>query len=664
MLPGSPHPLGASCGAQGVNFAVFSRHAERMVLVLWDEADQAREFDLPARSGDVWHGLLPAELARPGTRYAFRAHGPFDPAAGHRFDAQKLLLDPYARELLLPAANAPPPLRTPLARVSDPAFDWEDDRPPAVPWRDTLIYELHVKGFTRRHPQVPEHLRGTYLGLASAPVIEYLKSLRITAVELLPVQGFVAETFLLERGLTNYWGYNPLAWFAPAAQYALADPVREFKALVKALHAAGIEVILDVVFNHTAEGNEAGPTLSLRGLDNAVYYRLLREDRRYYENLTGCGNTVNCAHPAVRGLVVDCLKYWVEEMHVDGFRFDLATVLAREDAGFNDKSVLFDALRAEPSLTFTKLIAEPWDVGPGGYQLGRFPAGWSEWNDRYRDQVRAFWNTDAGRVGDLAERIAGSSDIFRQRSRKPTAGVNFITAHDGFTLRDLVSYNHRRNQANGENNTDGHSHNLSWNCGVEGESEDASIRELRLKQMMNLLATLMLSQGVPMLQAGDELGRTQGGNNNAYCQDNEISWLDWSQAPSYAPLLAFVRKLADIRRSLPVYRRETFLKGVAQAGYKDVTWLRADGAEMSDADWQGTSLRTIGIKFRIPEGPNTRVLLLVNARHEALDFTLPDAAEGWRLKFDTALAASGAPAQTCFRGTYRIESLSMAMLET
>ena len=661
---GSAHPLGATRLAQGVNFAVFSMHAERVVLVVWSAADTVREFDLPGRSGHVWHGLLPPTMAPPGTRYAYRVFGPFDPASGHRFDPEQLLVDPCTRDLHLPAPFAAAGSRRPVSRVIDASFDWEGDRPPAIPWRDTLVYELHVKGFTRRHPQLPDHLRGTYAGLGSAPVIEHLQSLHVTAVELLPVQAFMSEGFLSERGLSNYWGYNPLAWFAPAAQYALADPVREFKGMVKALHAAGIEVILDVVFNHTAEGNEAGPTLSLRGLDNAVYYRLLREDRRYYENLTGCGNTVNCAHPAVRRLIVDCLRYWVEEMHVDGFRFDLATVLAREDEGFNEKSVLFDELRAEPSLAFTKLIAEPWDVGLGGYQLGRFPMGWSEWNDRYRDQVRAFWNTDSGRIGDLAERMAGSSDIFRQRARKPTAGVNFITAHDGFTLRDLVSYNRRRNQANGENGLDGHSHNLSWNCGVEGETADAGVLQLRLRQSMNFLTTLLLSQGVPMLQAGDEFGRTQQGNNNAWCQDNEISWVDWSLVRTNAMLLDFTWELVRIRRSLGVYQREVFLKGAGQGGVKDVSWLRADGGEMVEADWRDPGVRAMGMEFRMTQGSDVHVLLLVNARRDVLQFSLPRIDAGWRPRFDTALAARGEHTpRNHIQDTYRMEPLSMVMLE-
>ncbi len=661
ISPGSPHPLGATWTGQGVNFAVFSAHAERVELCLLDPSSGAELSCHPvsARSGDIWHIALAADLATAGTCYAYRVHGPQRPEEGHRFDSGRLLIDPYAHELVLSE-----PL---CGRVRNASFDWGADRPPSIPWRDSLIYELHVKGFTRLHPQVPPEMRGTYLGLACEPVIEHLRGIGVTAVQLLPVQAFVSEDFLRERKLDNYWGYNSLAWFAPAAQYAMHDPVNEFKAMVKALHAAGIEVILDVVFNHTAEGNESGPTLSLRGFDNSIYYRLQREDKGRYENLTGCGNTLNCEHPVVRALLIDCLKYWVEEMHVDGFRFDLAPVLARDDHGFNAKSAFFAAIRAEPSLAYVKLIAEPWDVGPGGYQLGAFPNGWSEWNDRYRDNVRAFWNTDTGRMGELAERIAGSSDVFRHRSRKPSASVNFITSHDGFTLRDLVSYNHRHNAANLENGADGHSHNLSWNCGVEGDSTDAGIQALRLRQMKNLLATLFLSQGVPMLQAGDEFARTQAGNNNAYCQDNEISWVDWSFVERHAQLLQFVQRLSRIRCAYAVFRRETFLKGGARrAGSKDVSWLSVHGGEMGDADWQQPGLRVLGIKFAVPQGPVSTLLLLVNAGFETREFPLPDSADGWRVLFDTARLDPGAgncQTAACIRDVYRLESHSMALLE-
>ena len=524
-----------------MNFAIFSSHATRVQVGILDAFTGAEimRYDLPARTGDVWHGLVSAHLAGPGAHYAFFVHGPHQPENGHRFDGNVPLLDPYAREL-----STAVPVRS---RVVDAHFDWGTDRPPSIPWRDTVIYELHIKGFTQLHPAVPPAWRGKYLGLTAAPVLEHMKSLGVTAVELLPCQSFLSEPFLTQRGLVNYWGYNSVAWFSPANEFAVDDAVTEFKTMVKALHAAGLEVILDVVFNHTAEGNEAGPTLSLKGIDNSVYYRLL-PNRRHYDNVTGCGNTVNCEHPHVRSLVIDCLKYWVLDMHVDGFRFDLATVLAREARGFNEHSAFFKAVRAEPSLAHVKLIAEPWDVGWGGYQLGRFPAGWAEWNDRYRDTVRSFWRRDAGKLGEFAERFAGSSDIFRHNGRKPTANINFLAAHDGFTLHDLVSYNERRNAANLENNADGTGNNLSWNCGVEGPTTDMAVVNLRGRQVRNLLATLFLSQGVPMLQAGDEFARTQHGNNNAYCQDNEISWIDWRLCAQNEDLVAFVRLLSRLRR--------------------------------------------------------------------------------------------------------------------
>jgi glycogen operon protein len=633
LQPGLPRPLGATWTKRGVNFALFSSHATRVELVLFDAttAQEVGRCDLPARTGDVWHGLVSARSAGPGTRYAYCVHGPDDPVQGHRFDARNFLIDPYAREL-----TRAMPLR---ACVVDPTFSWSGDRPPAIPWRDTILYELHVKGFTQRHPAVPESWRGKYLGLTVPAVTQYIKSLGVTAVELLPCQAFVSEKFLLDRGLKNYWGYNSIAWFAPATEYALEDPVAEFKTMVQALHAAGLEVILDVVFNHTAEGNELGPTLSLRGIDNSVYYRLIRQDKRYYENLTGCGNTVNCEHPVVRALVIDCLKYWVEEMHVDGFRFDLATVLARDANGFNESSAFFKAVRAEPSLAFVKMIAEPWDVGLGGYQVGRFPAGWAEWNDRYRDAVRSFWRGDAGKAGELAARFSGSSDLFHHNGRKPLASINFLTAHDGFSLHDLVSYNERHNEANLENNSDGTGNNLSWNCGIEGPTDDPEVAALRRRQCRNLLATLLLSQGVPMLQAGDEFGRTQAGNNNAYCQDNAISWVDWDLLERNADLRRFVIFLTQLRHERPEFRRETFFKGtVSRAGAKDVTWLAPDGTEMTHIDWLDGERRSLGVWLARGNQSVGRLLLLFNASHLAQDFTLPTAvANGhWLCRFDTA----------------------------
>ncbi len=498
-----------------------------------------------------------------------------------------------------------------------------------------------------------------------APVVEHLKSIGVTAVELLPCQSFVSEQFLRDRGLSNYWGYNSVAWFSPANEYAVHDAVVEFKTMVKALHAAGIEVILDVVFNHTAEGNEAGPTLSLRGIDNSIYYRLVPHDKRFYENVTGCGNTVNCEHPQVRALIIDCLRYWVEDMHVDGFRFDLATVLARDGNGFNEHSAFFKSLRADPSLAYVKLIAEPWDIGWGGYQLGRFPAGWAEWNDRYRDTMRSFWRRDGGKIGELAERFAGSSDVFRHNGRKPTASINFLTAHDGFTLCDLVSYNGRHNEANLEDNRDGHSDNLSWNCGAEGPTDDAGINALRRRQMRNLLATLFFSQGVPMLQAGDEFARTQGGNNNAYCQDNEISWVDWRLRSANADLLQFVRLLAQLRRLHVEFRRETFLKGAAsRAGVKDVTWLNVRGTEMTQGEWHDGNLRALGIWFGKRNDSPGRLLLLVNASDFGQTFCLPAAPadEPWIRQFDTALDANAAQSLGHVHD-YRLDANSAALLE-
>jgi len=642
-----------------VNFALFSSNATRVEVCLYDASSGAEvaRYDLPGRTGDVWHGLVSPRRAGPGSHYAFCVHGPNDPQAGQRFDATVPLIDPYARELTTGS-----PLRS---RVIDPEFHWDGDRPPTVPWRDTLIYELHVKGFTRLHPAVPEKWRGTYLGLSVAPVIEHLKSIGVTAVELLPCQSFVSEQFLLDRKLGNYWGYNPLAWFSPANEYAVDDAVTEFKTMVRALHAAGIEVILDMVFNHTAEGNETGPLLSLRGIDNTVYYRLAPGDLRFYENLTGCGNTVNCEHPRVRALIVDCLRYWVEEMHVDGFRFDLATVLARDADGFNAHAAFFKALRAEPALAYVKLIAEPWDVGLGGYQLGHFPAGWSEWNDRYRDTMRAFWRGDGGKIGEFAERFAGSSDLFRHNGRKPTAGINFLTAHDGMTLNDLVSYNARHNEANLDNNGDGHNNDLSWNCGAEGVTDDAAVIAMRKRQMRNFLATLFLSQGVPMLQAGDEFARTQRGNNNAYCQDNEISWIDWRLRAANHDLLQFARLLARLRRLHVEFRRETFLKGAAsRAGVKDVTWLNVRGTEMTQSEWQDANLRVLGIWFGERSGSVEHLLLLVNSADAELLVNLPDApsAGPWIRLFDTAVESLSANSLGTAK-SYALKGRSVALLE-
>jgi len=662
IRPGSPRPFGAAWSGEGVNFAVYSAHAERIDLCLFDEGvGEARDvLALPGRTGDVWHGFVPAPRAKPGTLYGFRAHGPWEPASGHRFNPQKLLLDPLAVDLVgevwpdpalydtdlnLPD-GVPDPSDSadfvPRSRVVDPGFDWGRTRAPATPWRDTVIYELHVRGFTMQHPAVPPEWRGKYLGLTVPAVIEHLRSLGVTAVELMPCHAFVAEEFLLERGLTNYWGYNPIAWSAPSRLYAVEDPVREFQQMVRALHDAGLEVILDVVYNHTAEGGTGGPTLSMRGLDNASWYRLLRHDARHYENHTGCGNTVDLEHPGVRAMVLSSMRYWASVMRVDGFRFDLAPVLGRDAAGFSALAPFFSALSSDPLLGYTKLIAEPWDLGPGGYQLGRFPAGWSEWNDRYRDTVRSFWRGDGGMVASLAERLAGSSDLFRSGGRRPAASINFVAAHDGFTLADLVSYNDKHNEANLEHNRDGHTDNLSWNCGVEGPTDDPAVQALRLRQMRNMLATLFLSQGVPMLQAGDEFGRSQGGNNNAYCQDNALNWIDWELDDEQRALSGFVARLIALRHTRRELRRETFFKGSPTAGQStDVAWLHPDGRVMATQDWNDHGLRRLGMRLgaRVREGDATKgdLLVLFAAESREGDFCLPGPGDGgWRILADTS----------------------------
>jgi glycogen operon protein len=661
LQAGSPQPLGANWTGRGTNFAVYSAHAERVELCLFD-ASGAREIarlDLPSRTGELWHGFLPARFGGPGLQYGYRVHGPYDPARGHRFNPHKLLVDPCAQSLRGQFAwhpalhgavrgrdNLPSredsALHVPRAEVVDGSFDWARVRSPNVPWRDTILYEVHVKGFTQRHPAVPPHLRGKYLGLAEPVVLDYLRRLGVTTIELMPVQAYISEQFLAERGLANYWGYNSLAWFAPEPRYAVDDAVTEFKTMVRALHQAGFEVILDVVFNHTAEGNESGPTLSLRGFDNAVYYRLPAGNRAHYVNDSGCGNTINFDEPAVRAMVIDCLRYWATEMRVDGFRFDLAPILGRDASGFSRAAPFFSALRADPQLSYLKLIAEPWDVGPGGYQLGAFPVGWSEWNDRYRDTMRAFWRGDRPVIGSFVERFAGSSDLFRNRGRKPTASVNYVAAHDGFTLQDTVAYAERHNEANLEHNRDGHAHNLSANYGVEGPARDPVILATRARQSRNLLATVFLSQGVPMLLAGDEFGRTQRGNNNAYCQDNEINWIDWTLADSNASLLAFVQRLIDLRKSRLWLRRDTFLKGASRVlDTKDVTWLHPSGREMQETDWNDAGLRAIAVLLNGAAGRGAAagdLLVVFNADADAQPMTLPEppAGSAWTVLFDTS----------------------------
>jgi glycogen operon protein len=690
---GQPHPLGATWDGLGTNFALYSAHAEGVELCLFnpDGMRELQRIRLVERTDFVWHCYLPG--VRPGQLYGWRVHGPYRPDQGLRFNANKLLLDPYARSIKGPlrwsdahfgyrlggrredqAADPRDNARSmPKSCVVDNAFTWGDDRPPRTPWSDTIVYELHVKGFTQRHPGVPDAVRGTYAGLASPAAIEHFKRLGVTAIELLPVHAFVDDRHLVERGLRNYWGYNSIGFFAPDPRYAASDAVNEFKTLVRALHAAGLEVILDVVYNHTAEGNHLGPMLSFKGIDNRSYYRLVDGAPRHYMDYTGCGNTLDTRSPVVLQLIMDSLRYWVTEMHVDGFRFDLATTLAREHDGYDPLGGFLDVIRQDPVLAGVKLIAEPWDVGHGGYQVGGFPSPFAEWNGKYRDTIRSYWKGDGGLIGEMAYRLSGSSDLYAASGRAPTASVNFITAHDGFTLRDLVSYNDKHNEANGEGNRDGDSHNRSWNCGAEGETDDPDVRALRLRQMRNLLGTLLLSQGVPMLVAGDEMGRTQQGNNNAYCQDNELGWIDWSalkpaeveaegaadaeaKEPGEAQaLLDFTARVIRLRNAHPLFRRRTYFRGIeVHQGNKDITWLKPDGHEMTDAEWQQAFARCIGV-FLSGKGLAERdawghpiddddLVLLLNAHHEAVDFVMPgDAGQRWQLRLDTAHGLADPP---------------------
>jgi len=695
LTPGRPLPMGASWTGDGVNFALFSAHAEAVDLCLFDASGRRElaRIPLPGRTGDTWHGFLPG--AGPGLVYGYRVHGRYAPRQGHRFNKHKLLLDPHARALvgslrygseiygftrgraeewrqdISDSASS-----VPKARVVDPhAFDWRGDRPPGTPMDRTVIYELHPKGFTRLHPEVPPHLRGTYLGLAQPAVLDYLVGLGVTAVELMPVQQFIAEPHLQERGLNNYWGYNSLAFFAPHAGYALADPVREFREMVRAMHDAGLEVILDVVFNHTAEGGSDGPTLSMRGIDNLSYYRLEPNDLRQNVNWTGCGNTLNLDHPEVLRLVLDCLRYWVADMHVDGFRFDLATTLGRHGESFEREGRFFTAVEQDPVLAGVKLIAEPWDLGPHGYQLGAFPRRWAEWNDRFRDAVRGYWRGDPAVVPRLVERLAGSSDLFRLGGRGPPESINYVACHDGFTLRDAVSYARKHNEANGEENRDGDNHAVCWNNGAEGPTADEEIVRARYRQQRNLLATLLLAQGVPMLQAGDEFGRTQRGNNNAYCQDNEISWVDWRLANSNAALLDFVRRLLHIRADNAVFRRQGFLAGIRreEGRFKDVAWLKPDGGELRQPDWFDPNLRAFAMLLDSTGLPPTQLdpkigdsfLVLFNARAEPVEFTLPApiTSEVWEVVLDTSQEDLTVPATGYRQGHgYRLDRNSLALL--
>ncbi len=675
VWPGRPAPLGASWDGHGVNFTIYSENATKIELCLFDtESDdrESRTIPMTENTDQVWHCYLPD--ARPGQLYGYRVHGPYQPENGHRFNPHKIILDPYAKAIGrrvrwsdemfgytigdpngdLSFDGRDNAAFAPLAVVVDPAFDWKDDSPPGIPWNRTILFELHVKGFTQLHPRVPAAQRGTYAGLASEPVIRYLKELGITAVELMPVHHHIDDRQLTARGLNNYWGYNTLSFFAPDTRYAASavpqECLSEFKQMVRALHQAGIEIILDVVYNHTGEGNQLGPTLSFRGVDNAVYYRLSRENARHYQDFTGCGNTLNMQQPRVIQLIMDSLRYWVLEMHVDGFRFDLASALARELYDVDKLSAFFDVIRQDPVLSQVKLIAEPWDLGQGGYQVGNFPVGWTEWNGKYRDLMRRFWKGDWGKVGEFATRFSGSSDLYEQSGRRPYASINFITCHDGFPLEDLVSYNQKHNEANGENNADGSDDNNSWNCGVEGPTGDRTILTLRERQKRNMMATILLSQGVPMILAGDEIGRTQGGNNNTYCQDNELSWVDWRLTPQKEKMLDVTRRLIRLRKQEAVFRRRKFFQGrlIRGADVKDITWLNTDGREMTDDIWNTALVRCIGVVMsgdamtEVDEYGDriagSTILLMMNASADDVPFVLPAFGPKWvwELVMDTS----------------------------
>jgi isoamylase len=670
IWPGSAYPLGATYDGSGTNFALFSEVAERVELCLFDIDGTETKIDLPEVDGLVWHAFLPG--IEPGQSYGYRVHGPYDPSRGQRCNPNKLLLDPYAKAIdghfdwdqaLFGYDFGDPDSRNdldsaphmPKSVVINPFFDWGVDRPPKRQYADTVIYEAHVKGLTERHPDVPEEERGTYAGVAHPAVIEHLKHLGVTAIELMPVHHFANDSTLQDKGLTNYWGYNTIGFLAPDAKYSSSSnpggQVQEFKAMVRALHAADIEVILDVVYNHTAEGNHMGPTVSFRGIDNAAYYRLEESDQRYYTDYTGTGNSLNVRHPHSLQLIMDSLRYWVTEMHVDGFRFDLAATLAREFYDVDRLSSFFELVQQDPTVSQVKLIAEPWDIGPGGYQVGNFPPQWTEWNGKYRDTVRDFWRGEASTLGEFAARLTGSADLYEHSARRPVASINFVTAHDGFTLRDLVSYNDKHNEANGEDNNDGESNNSSWNCGVEGPTEDPEINELRARQQRNFIATLFLSQGVPMLCHGDELGRTQQGNNNGYCQDNELTWIDWDAADE--GLMSFTREVATLRRDHPTFRRRRFFDGrpikrKGEESLPDIAWLRPDASEMTEEDWDSGFGRAVavflngaaiaGTDDRGGQVTDDSFLLCFSAHHEPIEFQLPGLGDdvSWQVVLDTS----------------------------
>ncbi|MGH9277319.1 MAG: glycogen debranching protein GlgX [Acidimicrobiales bacterium] len=671
VWPGTPYPQGATWDGEGTNFAIYSESARRVDLCLFDRSGRETCLPLPEVTAFVWHGYVPG--VGPGQRYGFRVDGPYEPADGHRFNRNKLLVDPYAKAIdgnldwddsvfgyvIGQAEDAPDPRdssrHVPKSVVSDNLFPWGDDQRPNTPWHETIIYETHVKGFTARHPGVPEPLRGTYAGLASPPAIDHLQRLGITAVELLPVHHFVSEHALVERKLSNYWGYNTLGFFAPHAAYAASggrgQQVREFKAMVRALHAAGIEVILDVVYNHTAEGNHMGPTLSFRGIDNASYYRLVEHDRRMYMDYTGTGNTLNAQHPEVLRLIMDSLRYWATDMHVDGFRFDLASALARGFHEVDRLSAFFDLIHQDPVISQVKLIAEPWDVGEGGYQVGNFPVLWTEWNGKYRDAVRDFWRGEGASLAEMGYRLTGSSDLYQGDGRRPYASINFVTAHDGFTLHDLVSYNQKHNEANGEGNRDGTDDNRAWNSGAEGETDDPAVLARRRRQKRNFLTTLLLSQGVPMVLGGDEIDRTQRGNNNAYCQDNELAWFDWNLSEEAEDLLDFAHHLVGLRRDHPVFRRRRFFQGrpIHGSGLADIGWFAPDGHLMTEEEWLRSRVNAVGMflngeEIAEPGRRGERVvdesfLVLLNGAHEPVRFRLPDVkwANSYELVIDTSL---------------------------
>ena len=697
VWPGKPYPLGANWDGEGVNFALFSEHAQKVELCLFDSAGrrELHRVNVREQTDQVWHCYLPE--ARPGLLYGYRVYGPYDPAKGLRFNHHKLLLDVYAKQIVGELKwsdshfgyrighknedlsfdrrdSAPGMLKS---MVVDPAFTWGTDRSPRTPWHKSIIYELHVRGFTLQQPRVPAPLRGTYAGLSTAPVIDYLLKLGITAIELMPVHYFVDDRQLVAKGLRNYWGYNTIGFFAPMGRYSATGSISEFKTMVKTMHSAGIEVILDVVYNHTAEGNQMGPTLSFRGIDNPVYYRTLADNRRYYMDYTGTGNTLNVRHPRVLQMIMDSLRYWVLEMHVDGFRFDLAATLARELHEVDKLGAFLDIMHQDPVLSQVKLIAEPWDLGEGGYQVGKFPVGWAEWNDRYRDVVRSYWKGDGGQIGELAYRITGSSDLYARSGRKPYASVNFVTAHDGFTLHDLVSYNQKHNEANLEDNRDGTDNNRSWNCGVEGPTDDPAVNALRAQQKRNFLATLLLSQGVPMLLAGDGIGHSQRGNNNAYCQDNEISWLNWEDPGVDHGLFTLVKKLIALRKNHSVFRRRNFFLGraIKGVGVKDILWLKPDGHEMTDEEWNQEHARTLGVFLsgsavdevdeRGVAVTDENFLLLMNAHYEQVPFSVSAVGPGmvWLPLIDTSCQTVHTPGAFYEAGSqYPLQARSLALL--